>query len=305
MLYTKVTVTTTSSCADLVSMILVDAGSEGTSIVDAADIREVLRDKRFWDYCDEQLLRTGATDSNVYVSGYFAPEFNAAGLVSALEALRAVNSDAGSLECLVETLESSDWENEWKKYYEPITIDRVTVVPKWLPCSQEGINVLLDPGMAFGTGKHETTCMCIRLLQKYDLRGKTVYDIGCGSGILGITAAKLGAQQCIMSDIDDNAIVAARENSVLNGVVDTVSIENRDLLDGAEELCDCVVANITADVLLQLRDGILRVLRPGGVIIISGLIHARAEEVRASYAEIFTQEHVLREGEWQAFAFRK
>lgn len=299
--YKKATVVTTSAFADIVSLLLLDAGSEGTSIIDAQDVREVLQDKRFWDYYDESLL---TDDRNVYVSGYFDENFRPDKLLTAIEDLRGNGENTGSLECTWTTLASSDWENEWKKYYKPIVLDRVTIVPKWLSTKNDGIEVLLDPGMAFGTGNHETTSMCIRLLQRYDLTGKTVFDVGCGSGILGITAVKLGAKTCRMSDIDDNAVVAARENTALNGVSAQTTVENCNLLDGTCGQADCIVANITADILLQLYQAIGKSVKSGGVVIISGLIHARADEVRGVYAATMRLEHALREGEWQAFAFR-
>lgn len=299
--YKKATVVTTSAFSDIVSLLLMDAGSEGTSIVDAQDVREVLQDKRFWDYYDDALL---TNDHNVYVSGYFPESFQPDNFLSELENLRSDGGDVGSLECTWTTLASSDWENEWKKYYKPIALDKVTIVPKWLSAKNAGIEVLLDPGMAFGTGNHETTSMCIRLLQRYDWTDKTVFDVGCGSGILGITAVKLGAKTCLMSDIDDNAVVASRENAALNGVSKQITVENRNLLDGTCGQADCIVANITADILLQLYQAIGKSVKSGGVVIISGLIHARADEVRDVYAATMRLEHALREGEWQAFAFR-
>lgn len=299
MKYKQVRIATTGEFADIVSLMLIEAGSEGTSITDVQDVKDILRDKNFWDYYDEKIV---SGDETVYVSGCFAESFSVEKLLADLETLKISGGNTGTLESYVSVMESADWENEWRKYYAPIEYGCVTIVPKWLACNSSGVQVLLDPGMAFGTGNHETTGMCVRLIQEYDLIGKTVYDVGCGSGILGITAAKLGAKMCRMTDVDDNAVKASRENAELNGVGDVVRIDKSDLLGDLNDKADMVIANITADILLRLKEQISDVIKPGGVVILSGIINARAQEITEAYAAYRLDRH-LQNGEWQAFAY--
>lgn len=298
----QITVTTTTLCADIVSMLLLDAGSEGVSVVDKSDIENVLKSEKSWDYVDDSLLHFD--DERVFVSGFFPRSFNVAALSENLRMLKekAVYS-TGSLETACVVLQSADWENEWKKYYEPIEIGDVVIVPKWLKYAGEKTQVRMDPGMAFGTGKHETTSMCVALLQQANVKDKFVADVGCGSGILGITALKLGAKRCVMSDIDEQAVKAATENAALNGVLELAEITCGDLTEKMSAKVDVVVANITADVLLRLKDSLGALSAKGGRIIISGLIHSRADEVCEAYAKNFTLLKRLKEGEWQAMLF--
>lgn len=297
--YLQVTVCTTTEASDIVSCILIDAGSEGVSVKDSSDFKELLKSEIIWDYIDEKLLYE---DKRVYVSGFFDLDTDLSQIKNELEALKK-NSvfDPGSLEVNIKTLKSEDYENVWKQYYKPIEIGKVVIVPKWIQRENDGhTEVKIDPGMAFGTGSHETTSMCVRLLNQIDLNDKVVCDIGCGSGILGITAVKLGAKSCVMSDIDSQAIKAAAENSALNGVSDKIEIICGDLaLD--DRKYDAVIANITADVLIRLSKKMPRLLRAGGKIILSGVINSRADEV-LSYYKNFKLRKRIQDGEWQAFS---
>lgn len=294
MKYKQLTVVTNSAYADIVSLDMIEAGSEGTSVTDAADVREVLKNEAFWDYCDESLL---SEDPRVVVRGFFAED---AGL-SALQArIDGYGAEAGPPEQSVSLLDSADYENEWKKYYRPIEIGRLVVVPKWLRYDGNRTEVRIDPGMAFGTGSHETTAMCLELMQTFDFAGKNVYDVGCGSGILGIAAAKLGAGSVVMADIDENAVRAAKENAALNGVDCTVM--HGDLLAGLQLPADIILANITADVLLRLKKSLKPLLKPCGILILSGIINERAADIRAAFADMTPAGHLQR-GEWQAFAY--
>lgn len=299
--YLQVTVCTTHEASDLISYLLIESGSEGTTIKDSADFADLYKGGIIWDYIDEKLLKV---DERVYVSGFFDRDRNISDIVQRLDELKGESElPLGSLEISIEIIDSADWENQWKKYYKPIEIDRVVIVPKWIKREKDGhIEVFIDPGMAFGTGSHETTSMCVRLLCGLELDGKDVCDFGCGSGILGVTAVKLGAKHCIMSDIDRQAVQAASENAALNGVTDKVTILCGDLK--SEGTFDVVVANITADVLIRLSGIIGGLLNKGGTLIISGIINARADEVLKAYKE-FTLKEKIKDGEWQAFAFTR
>ncbi len=300
--YLQVTVITTTEASDLVSCILIDEGSEGVTIKDPSDIAELLSGGIIWDYIDDSLFDG---DKRVYVSGFFDEEKDLSGVYFELEKLKKnCEFDVGSLEVTTSVLHSEDYENVWKQYYKPIEIGKVVIVPKWIKREKdEHSEVLIDPGMAFGTGNHETTAMCIRLLNDIDLDGKTVCDLGCGSGILGISAVKMGALSCVMTDIDRQAVEAAKANVQLNGVSDKVNVMYGDLVTG-EQKFDVVIANITADVLIRLGSMVGELLNDGGTIILSGIINARAVDVLEAYKS-FTLKERIQDGEWQAFAFIK
>lgn len=301
--YLQITVATVSEGADLVAMVLYELGSEGVSIRDDADIKELIDKKLNWDYVDEELMRS--LDGRALVSGFFATDFETSKAYTALSELRKSSEiPLGSLEITASRICSADWENEWRKYYSPIHLGSIVIVPAWqkAPDTDE-LPVFIEPGMAFGTGNHETTSMCVELMQKISVVGKTVLDVGCGSGILGIAAAKLGAERVILSDIDEQALKAARENARLNGVTDKCTILGGDLNTG--DVCtDCVVANITADILIRLCAELESVLKIGGYAIISGIINARAEDVEDVYSKKFDVVEKRCKGEWQAMLLK-
>lgn len=299
----QVSVSTTSECSELVAMILYEAGSDGVSVKDDADIKELVAKKLSWDYVDESLLNKG--DGKALVNGYFDVNFDVKKLYAALEELKKnCVFPTGSLEISVTKINSADWENEWRKYYSPIELGDIVIVPAWLKAPEKGIPVYIEPGMAFGTGNHETTSMCILLMQKIDLRGKTVLDMGCGSGILGIAAAKLGAEKVVLSDIDPQAVQASRENVNLNNVGKICATVCGDL-DTGETRYDAVIANITADVLVRLKEQLEYSLKDGGKAVISGIINARAEEVKSAYSDAFDTVEILCRGEWTAMLLTK
>lgn len=300
----QVTVSTTGECSELVAMVFYDAGSEGVLIKDDADIRELIEKKLNWDYVDESLLR--ASVNKALVSGFFPVGFDTTGIHVALDELKK-NSvfPTGSLEVSVVGIDSADWENEWRKYYSPIEIGKVVIVPAWQTVPGNGeIPVFIEPGMAFGTGNHETTSACVFLMQKLDFADKVVLDMGCGSGILGITAAKLGAKEVVLSDIDPQAIEASDANIKLNQVESKCKTVCGDLDTGSVK-ADIVIANITADVLIRLKDQLGEALKPGGYAVISGIINARVSEVKAAYKDGFTVPDAINRGEWNAMLLKK
>ena len=177
----QISVSTTSECAELVSMIMYDAGSEGVLVMDDADVKELVEKKLNWDYVDEKLMRS--LTGKAVVSGFFSVDFSAAEIERGLASLKE-NSvfPVGSLEVSSVKIDSADWENEWRKYYNPINLGKVVVVPAWQKAPDgAAYPVYIEPGMAFGTGNHETTSMCIELMQDLELKDKTVLDMGCGS----------------------------------------------------------------------------------------------------------------------------
>jgi ribosomal protein L11 methyltransferase len=214
------------------------------------------------------------------------------------------SAPCGPLSVAAALLDDADWENNWKQYYKPITVGGLQIVPEWLKDRRDEslIPIYLDPGMAFGTGEHETTRMCLELLQELDLKDKTVYDIGCGSGILGIASALLGAKAARLSDIDPTSVLTAKKNAEKNGVSHRLTVRLSDLLSsGAEEMADIVAANISADILIRLSNGISKVLKPGGAAVLSGIISQRLAEVEDAYIKAgfkLVRERTV--GDWSA-----
>lgn len=309
MQFYEVTIKTTHDCADLIADILFSVGCNGVSINDKNDIADLYKSSVIWDYIDESLLLN--TDETVYVKGIIGEEDKENTLSSINEGIEELRRNSvfetGSCEVTISGLNDEDWKNEWKKYYKPIVTSSVTVVPNWIKYHADDNEKLLwiNPGMAFGTGEHETTKMCLDILGELDTNGKTVIDVGTGSGILGIASVLCGAKSAYMCDIDTTAIETARENASLNGVEKKVKIEVADLLSKTDLKADIVFANITADILIRLSKDIEKFINKGGYIILSGIIHARLDEVINAY-KLQGFELVLpkKMGEWNALLFK-
>lgn len=276
MKYKTITVFTNHNDADLISSAMFDAGAGGVSILDKQDFLDLVKSDVIWDYVDESVLEQSEVVkvSTMYELGDKDFEAN---LEANLEELKKNGVQFG--EILKGEIDAADYENEWKKYYNPIKTKNITIVPTWIeynPGKDEKI-MRLDPGMAFGTGSHATTRMCLELM---DVEGKDVIDVGCGSGILGIAAKICGAKSVYMCDIDAQAVEFATKNAELNNVVAT--IEKADLLEGEQQV-DFIFANITADILMRFSKSIGKHLRENGTIVLSGIIDTRLDEVIQCY----------------------
>lgn len=254
----------------------------GLMIEDYSDVDQEL-DGVYGDLIDEAIMT--ADRSTAYVS-IFVPETRSPAETELL--VKQKFADLG-INVTVEHigLSEEDWAHSWKKYYKPIkTGDRLVIVPVWenYEASEGEITVLMDPGMAFGTGTHETTRLCAAMLEKFTVPGCKVLDVGCGSGILAICASKLGAAECFACDIDPQAVKVAVENTELNhtpNVKCTVS----DLLKQVEKTeggYDVVVANIVADIIIRLAPDVHEYMAENAVFIVSGIIEERADEVIAA-----------------------
>jgi len=254
----------------------------GLMIEDYSDVDKEL-DGVYGDLIDESILT--ADRSTAYVS-IFIPETRSPAETELL--VKQKFADLG-LNVTVEHigLSEEDWAHSWKKYYKPIkTGDRLVIVPVWETYeAKEGeITVLMDPGMAFGTGTHETTRLCAAMLEKFTVPGCKVLDVGCGSGILAICASKLGAESCFACDIDPQAVKVAVENTVLNDTPN-VKCAVSDLLKQVEKTeggYDVVVANIVADIIIRLAPDVREYMSQNAVFIVSGIIEERADEVIAA-----------------------
>ncbi len=199
----------------------------------------------------------------------------------------------------LEQLEDKDWEREWMENFHPMRFGRrLWICPSWREAPEpDAVNVLLDPGLAFGTGTHPTTALCLAWLDGQDLTGKTLIDFGCGSGILAIAALKLGAERVIGIDIDPQAIQASRDNAERNGVSERLELflpqdQPEDLL------ADVVIANILAGPLRELKPLITALVKDGGLLALSGILETQAEELNEAYNQAFVMDEPVIKEEW-------
>ena len=261
----------------------------------------------YGDLIDEAILNADKTVA--YVSVYLPIDGGVADtLVFLRERFGALNPEA---EITVSGVNEEDWANSWKAYYKPIKIgERIVIVPAWEKYSaKEGeIVVRMDPGMAFGTGTHETTRLVIKLLEKYIKNGMRVADVGCGSGILAICASKLGAGECKAYDIDPVAVKVANENIKDSGLTN-VTCEVSDLLkqvDKSGGTYDVICANIVADIIIRMMPDVGALMDENSVILASGIIVERSEDVINGFAEHgFKIVERIDENGWCALAVQK
>lgn len=198
-----------------------------------------------------------------------------------------------------EMLDDQVWERAWMDDFAPMRFgERLWIVPSWSESPDpQAVNLKLDPGLAFGTGTHETTALCLEWLDRADLQGKAVLDFGCGSGVLAIAALLLGAGNATGTDIDPQALTASEDNARNNGVADGLSLYLPENLP-AEYRCDVLVANILAGPLVELADQLAGYCRPGGTLALSGILAEQAESVRAAYTPWFDLNPTTQQGDW-------
>ena len=309
----EVTIKTTTEGADTVAQSFYEVGVLGVVIEDPDEIRKAQLEDRTWDYIDDSILAN--MEEKVLVKGYLNDDvFFLDKLLFIKERIQWLlgkdfGLDLGSLEIALTNVCEEDWAHNWKKYYKPIKVsDRVVIKPTWEEYTEKpGEHILeLDPGMAFGTGTHETTMLCIRAIDKYIKPGMSVVDIGCGTGVLAIAALLLGADKATAIDLDSNAVKIASENALLNKVADRMEVIHGNLLDKIHSKYDIVVANIIADIVINLSEFIQDFMNPEGVFISSGIILDRLEDVTTAIEtaglEIIHKETM---GEWAVVVSRQ
>lgn len=312
MKFTELTIHTTSEGSELVADVLWRYTNYGVAISDVKDVIALQRNKAmYWDYIDDSLTKDGG---EALVKAFVAlnETENVVPLIRGdLEELKVNGGDFvsfGTLECTRRIVEGDDWIEIWKKHFRPLHIgEKIVVCPEWIKYEKQPDEqvVLLDSNMAFGTGEHETTSMCLKLLQEYITPQSVCVDVGCGSGILGISAVKLGAKLAYLTDIDDIAVKSATHNSEINGVSDRIKVVRSDLLGDAEINADLVFANITAEILCRLAPSVTAHLKRGGTLVLSGIIESRLDMVLDAFsAQGLKLEKQLKEGEWFALSFK-
>ena len=302
---------TTTEGSDPVSEVLMSHGASGVMIEDRADIPDPTKPHGYWEIIDPHLADSLPED--VQVHAWFEPGEGFPALVDSirgqLSALSPGDLSFGELRLETRAVDDSAWKDVWKKYYKPFYAgEHLVIKPTWEPFDPApGDRIIeIDPGMAFGSGTHETTGMCLTLLEETVQGGESVVDVGTGSGILAIGAALFGARQVLAVDIDPDAVRVARENVAHNGVEDRVTVRQGNLLDKVETQFDLCVANIISDIIISFAAPLKAHIRPGGLFLCSGIVSCRAPEVQAALEqagyEILRQEN---RGEWVAFLSRR
>ncbi|MCR5703195.1 MAG: 50S ribosomal protein L11 methyltransferase [Eubacterium sp.] len=312
MKWNKYRLKTTTQATDFVCGLLIELGISGMEVEDNIQLSEEEKKIQFIDY----LADLPEDDGTAYISFYTEENDDAEGLLEQLrEKLKEANTflDVGEGSIEKSITEDVDWVNNWKKYFKSFTVDRFFIKPTWEEPDEKYKDmqmIEIDPGTAFGTGKHDTTQLCIKQLIQYMKAGDTVLDLGCGSGILSIVAKKLGAGAVSMTDIDPAAMVASKENFEVNHIAtDDVEMMDGNVLEDEamqqhfeEKQFDVVVANILADVIIPIAGIVDRFLKPGGIFISSGIIYMKEDDVVQAIEKNQGLElsAIEKQGDWRA-----
>ncbi|WP_299087766.1 50S ribosomal protein L11 methyltransferase [uncultured Metabacillus sp.] len=311
MKWSEFSIHTTQEAVEPISNILHEAGASGVVIEDIADFVKERSTALGEIY---QLDPTDYPEEGVVVKAYlpinsFLGE-TVDGIKAAINNLLVYDIDLGKNQITISEVNEEEWATAWKKYYHPVKIsEKFTIVPTWEiyePVSSDELIIELDPGMAFGTGTHPTTVLCIQALERTVQEGDRVVDVGTGSGVLSIAAALLGAKEIHALDLDHVAVESARINCKLNKVQNVVSVSQNNLLDGIEGPTDLIVSNILAEIIVRFIDKAYDVLNQGGTFITSGIIQNKKQEVKDALQKAgFIIEETMAMEDWIAFIARK
>lgn len=299
MKYREITIHTKVEDLDELILQLEERGITGLIINDPRELPELMENKEtyHWDYIDESVIRELSADPSIT---FYLEEGTE--LASLLDESALLDAD-------VKAVDDQDWLHRWKDYFEPAPItERFVVKPAWSTYTAgPGEQVIdMDPGMAFGTGTHATTRLCLQLMEKYLKPGDRVLDVGTGTGILSIAAAMLGSGEVLAVDIDPQAVTVAQDNIAKNHVDLTVRTVLADLTAGIDFRADLVVANLMADLVVRLSNSVRGHLTEKGIYISSGIIQGKETSVRAALESSgFEVIDARREGEWWAIAARR
>ncbi|MDP4104657.1 MAG: 50S ribosomal protein L11 methyltransferase [Bacillota bacterium] len=312
MKWSEISIHTTNEAVEPISNILHEAGASGVVIEDPFELTKEREDQFGEIY---QLNPNDYPEEGVIVKAYLPVNSFLGETVEAIKEsinnLIIYNIDIGINKVTISEVHEEEWATAWKKYYHPVKIsERFTIVPTWeeySPVKSDELIIELDPGMAFGTGTHPTTVMCIQALERTVKAGDKVIDVGTGSGVLSIAAAMLGAEQIRAFDLDEVAVRSARLNIKLNKVSEVVTVAQNNLLDGVEDVsADVVVANILAEVILRFTEDVARVVKPNGYFIASGIIQPKKDQVKEALIQVgFEIEESILMEDWVALIAKK
>ncbi|HDM8203842.1 TPA: 50S ribosomal protein L11 methyltransferase [Vibrio harveyi] len=283
---------TNENAEQIGDMLMEETGALSVTFLDAQDtpvFEPLPGETRLWGDTDILALYDAEADTNF--------------IITQIKASSMLTDDFAYK---VEQIEDKDWEREWMENFHPMKFgERLWICPSWREIPEpDAVNVMLDPGLAFGTGTHPTTALCLEWLEGLDLSGKTVIDFGCGSGILAIAAIKLGAEKVIGIDIDPQALQASRDNAERNGVADQLEVflpQNQP--EGL--IADVVVANILAGPLRELAPIIKGLVKPNGDLAMSGVLDTQAEDVANHYRDELHIDPIVEQSEWCRISGRK
>ncbi|KAB7670088.1 50S ribosomal protein L11 methyltransferase [Bacillus sp. B1-b2] len=285
MKWSEITIHTTNEAIEPISNILHEAGASGVVIEDPYELSKEREDQFGEIY---QLNPDDYPEEGVLVKAYLPINSFLGETVDAIKEninnLVLFNIDIGLNKVSIMEVNEEEWATAWKKYYHPVKIsEKFTIVPTWEnyePVNSDELIIELDPGMAFGTGTHPTTVLCIQALERIVKKGDAVIDVGTGSGVLSIAAAMLGSRSVTALDLDEVAVKSAKLNIKLNKVHEVTTVSQNNLLNGITEQADVIVANILAEVILRFTDDVARLLNKDGHFIASGIILQKKEEVK-------------------------
>ena len=296
--FSEIAVYTTSEMAELVAYFLQEVCMDGVSIYDIKD----LYDNPSWDYKEEGIELKYS--SEVVVKGYCNLEDTDSVLHFLRQNLEGL-TNAGSLNIVVNTVDGNAWVDKFRETFRPIETDRLVICPEWESVETCKTVFLMDSGVAFGTGQHETTSMCLEILEKINLGGKKVLDVGCGSGILGLCALLLGADSAELVDIDAQATDVAKHNAEINELTNKCVIKTGNLTEQTSGTFDIVFANLTADILELLHADIAQVVKSGTQLVLSGILDIKLDGVLQLYSDIFEVLEIKQKGEWRALLLKR
>lgn len=320
MLWHELTIHTTEEAVEMISNFLHEAGAGGVSIEESGTLNKK-RDTTYGELYDVPL--NDIPEGFAVIKGYFSEgtdmDVLKAEVNPRIEELSDFGIDAGEIRYETCTVDENDWATAWKQYFKPVRIsDRLTIKPTWedyTPESAEEKVIELDPGMAFGTGTHPTTTLCLRTLEKVIQGGEEIIDVGTGSGILAIGAVHLGAKHVLALDLDPVAVTSAMENVELNNMQQQITVKESDLLSvlgsqdpalGVKLPVKIIVANILAEIILLFVDDVYNALESGGIYIVSGIWKNKERVVHdALVAAGFEVRAIEREEDWLAFEASK
>ena len=317
MIWTKYIIRTTTKDADLVSSVLMDYDITDIQIENNVRLSDEELNAMYADF-DYDMPED---DGSCIIDFYIEFDENGTNRLKTEEKLEHLKEELKEAEGLfgiepvsLESCEvdSFDWENNWKAYFKPFSVENIFIRPTWeeaAPVPEGSAEIVIDPGMAFGTGTHETTRLCLKAVSRYLKSGDGFFDLGCGSGILGIAAARLGAADVTEVDIDAAAVETAKENFAVNGISENVHFLTGDLVGNdrlkaelAGRKADLICANIMAEVLAMMMPGLSAYLKKDGVLVMSGILDTKEELIKNAIAENKELEYIKTEhdGDWCA-----
>ena len=315
MKWDKYTIDTTTEAEDFISMMLSENGIEGIEIEDNVPLTKEETGEMFIDFPPELPPDEGKSKVSFYLEAGEDHTETLKAVRIGLEQLRSM-VEIGSGDITSSQTEDIDWINNWKQFFQSFYIDDILIKPTWEPLKEEDKNKFLieiDPGISFGTGKHETTQLCIRQIRKYLKEGERVLDVGCGSGILSIAALKLGAGSVVGTDVDGDCITSTHENMTVNHLAENSGefyvgnlIDDKAFQEKIGTGYDLVVANILADIIIPMAPALYQCAKEQGVLLTSGIIDFKENEVKEALEQAgFEILEVNHQGEWVNVTARK